>query len=58
MKRKRIKYRKKKSGKEVTVLRFKILYPLTDLQEVDSLYGRFPPHLRFNMNVGASGPFI
>ena len=63
MKRKRIKYRKKKSGKEVTALqcvpafekflalvRFKILPPLTDLQEVDSLYGRFPPHLRFNMD--------
>ena len=63
MRRKRIKYRKKKSGKEVTVLqcvpafekfpalvRFKILPPLTDLQEVDSLYGRFPPHLRFNMD--------
>ena len=55
--------RKKKSGKEVTafqcvpvfekflaLVRLKILPSLTDLQEVDSLYGKFPPHLRLNMD--------
>ena len=63
MRRKKIKYRKKKSGKEVIAIecvlafekflatvRFKILPPLCELEDVDALHGRFPPYLRFNID--------
>ena len=56
--RKKIQYRKKKSGKEATawecipafekflaMVQFKILPPLIPNQIVDTLYGRFPPSL-------------
>ena len=63
MRRKKIKYRKKKSGKEVIVIeyvpafekflatiRFKILLLLCELEEVNALCSHFPSHLRFNMD--------
>ena len=36
--------------KFMTTVRFRILPPLNPRQSVDALYGRFPPHLRFNMD--------
>ena len=61
--RRRIKFRRRKNDKEKTAeeciadfehflykLRFEYLQPRPGDTETDELYGRFPPHLRYNMD--------
>ena len=63
IKRRKLKYRRRKSGKRFSAnkhvqtyqnflqcLRFKLLRPIDDTVQSDALWGRFPPSHRYNMD--------